>query len=58
VAIIRQATTPTQSVRVSTLGEIAEPPGTIQAPAVIVIGDVVRLRLALDWFGAQHQGIP
>jgi len=58
VAIISKATTPAQSVRVSTLGEIVEAPGTIPAPAVIVIGDVVRLRIALDWFGAQHQGIP
>jgi uroporphyrin-III C-methyltransferase len=58
VAIISKATTPAQSVLVSTLAEIVEAPPTIQAPAIIVIGDVVRLRIALDWFSAQHQSIP
>src|SRR6516162_9147319 len=53
VAIIRKATTAAQSVLVSTLGEIVEAPPTIQAPAIIVIGEVVRLRAALDWLGAR-----
>jgi len=53
VAIISKATTAAQSVLVSTLGEIVEAPPTIQAPAIIVIGEVVRLRAALDWLGAR-----
>jgi uroporphyrin-III C-methyltransferase len=52
VAIISRATTPNQSVLVSTLGEIIDAPPAIQAPAIIVIGEVVRLRAALDWLGA------
>src|SRR6516162_1018121 len=51
VAVISKATTPAQSVLVSTLAKIVEAPSTIQAPAIIVIGDVVRVRSALDWFG-------
>src|SRR6516164_7112556 len=58
VAIISKATTPAQSVLVSTLAEIVEALPTIQAPAIIVIGDVVRLRSALGWFGTQHQSVP
>jgi uroporphyrin-III C-methyltransferase len=52
VAIISKATTPTQSVLVSTLGEIAAAASGIQTPSIIVIGEVVRLRAALDWVGA------
>jgi uroporphyrin-III C-methyltransferase len=51
VAIISKATTPAQSVAVSTLGEIAAASPSIQTPAVVVIGEVVRLRAALDWIG-------
>ena len=52
VAIVSKATTPTQSVLVSTLGEIAAAASGIQTPSIIVIGEVVRLRAALDWVGA------
>ena len=52
MAIISKATTPAQSVMVSTLGEIAGAAVDIQAPAIVVIGEVVRLRAALDWVGA------
>jgi uroporphyrin-III C-methyltransferase len=51
VAIISKATTPDQSVLVSTLSEIAEMKTSVPVPAIIVIGDVVRLRGALDWLG-------
>ena len=51
VAIISKATTPAQSVTVSTLGEIAGATPAIQTPAIVVIGEVVRLRAALDWIG-------
>jgi uroporphyrin-III C-methyltransferase len=52
VAIISRATTPEQSVLVSTLGEIVGATIDIPAPAIIAIGEVVRFRAALDWLGA------
>jgi uroporphyrin-III C-methyltransferase len=51
VAIISKATTAAQSVLVSTLGEIVGSPPAAPTPAIIVIGEVVRLRQALDWLG-------
>jgi uroporphyrin-III C-methyltransferase len=52
MAIISKATTPAQSVLVSTLGEIVRVPVDIQVPAIVVIGRVVGLRATLDWVGA------
>lgn len=51
VAIISQATTPSQRVLVSELGRCAADARAegIKPPAVIVVGDVVRLRDKLDW---------
>lgn len=53
VAIIRDATLPTQDVVETTLigmpTIIAE--RNIQPPAIIVVGDVVHFRRALDWIG-------
>ena len=54
VAIISRATTPEQSVAVSTLREIAEAPPVIQAPAIVVVGQVVRFHAALDWTGVRE----
>jgi uroporphyrin-III C-methyltransferase/precorrin-2 dehydrogenase/sirohydrochlorin ferrochelatase len=46
VALISEGTTPRQQVLTSTLGELARhgPPGQLRAPAVVVVGEVVRLR--------------
>ena len=55
VAVISKATTADQRVLVSTLGEIAAA-ADIQAPAIIVIGEVVRFRAALDWVGVGEGG--
>jgi uroporphyrin-III C-methyltransferase len=52
VAVVSQATTPDQSVLVSTLGEIVASASGIRPPAIVVVGEVVRLRSALDWVGA------
>src|SRR5215472_12453136 len=49
IAIISKATTPEQSVTVSTLGGVARSAPRVQAPAIVVIGEVVRLHAALDW---------
>jgi len=52
VAVISKATTAEQRVVVSTLGEIAEAAIGIEAPSIVVVGEVVRFRAALDWLGA------
>jgi uroporphyrin-III C-methyltransferase len=54
VAVISKATTREQTVLESTLGACAEDVATsgIEPPAMVVIGQVVRLRAALDWLGA------
>lgn len=53
VAIIADATLPTQQVVETTLAEAAGAARAagLHAPAMIVIGDVVRLRSELDWLG-------
>ncbi len=51
-AIVSKATTAAQTVLVSTLGEIAGAAAVIETPALVVVGEVVRLRAALDWLGA------
>jgi uroporphyrin-III C-methyltransferase len=52
VAVIRWGTRPTQRTVVSTLARVADDvrASRIHAPAVVVIGEVVRLREKLDWF--------
>ena len=54
-AVISRATTAAQRVLVSTLSEIAAAAAAaaIEAPAIIVFGEIVRLRAGLDWLGAQ-----
>ena len=51
-AVVQQATTPKQRVvsgSLETLPHLAKAAG-MQAPALIVIGEVVNLRRSLDWF--------
>src|SRR6516165_5821387 len=52
VAVISKATTPAQRVVVSTLGEVATAAAGIDAPSIVVVGEVVRFHAALDWVGA------
>lgn len=54
VAVISRATTPQQRVLETTLAKAAEDVVAqgMEAPAVVVVGEVVRLRQALDWLGA------
>jgi uroporphyrin-III C-methyltransferase len=56
VAIISKATTADQRVLVATLEDAASRAAAarIEAPTIIVIGEVVRLRATLDWFGASE----
>lgn len=58
VALISKATTPDQRVLETTLANAAIDAAAheIEAPALIVIGDVVRMRAGLDWKGAIEDG--
>ncbi len=50
IGVISRGTTPEQNAVISTLGEIEKELSTIQAPGIIVIGEVVRLRDQVQWF--------
>lgn len=50
VAVVRQGTTERQEVVTGTLVDIIERSHKVRAPALIVVGEVVRLRSSLDWF--------
>ncbi|HLI10763.1 MAG TPA: uroporphyrinogen-III C-methyltransferase [Alphaproteobacteria bacterium] len=54
VAIVSHATLPQQRVIESTLARCAADAAAaeIEPPAIVVIGEVVRLRQSLDWLGA------
>jgi uroporphyrin-III C-methyltransferase len=50
VAVVRAGTTSEQEVVVGTLIDIVEKSALIEAPATIVVGDVVSLADKLEWF--------
>jgi len=50
VAVICQGTTQQQATVTGTLADIVERSLAIKAPALIVVGEVVRLKSRLDWF--------
>src|SRR3954463_7625183 len=54
VAIVSKAATPEQRVLVTTLAEAAAAAqdAAIEAPTIIAIGEIVRLRAELDWWSA------
>jgi uroporphyrin-III C-methyltransferase len=54
VAIVAHATTEAQQVLETTLGAAADDlsESDMEPPAMVVLGEVVRLRAALDWLGA------
>ena len=54
VAVVSKATSPEQRVLETTLGACAADIAAsgIEPPAIVVIGEIVRLRAALDWLGA------
>jgi uroporphyrin-III C-methyltransferase len=51
-AIVSNATSGKQAVIVTTLGRLGDSAADDKAPAIIVIGENVRLRDGLDWIGA------
>lgn len=58
VAVVSKASTPEQFVLESNLEKVAAAvdAAVIAPPAIIVIGEVVRLRAGLDWLGAIREG--
>ncbi len=50
VAVISKGTSPEQKVVVGTLQDIAQKSKGLETPALIVVGEVVRLREKLQWF--------
>lgn len=58
VAVVSNASTPQQRVLETTLGAAAADVAAaqVEAPAIICIGEVVKLRQGLDWLGALTQG--
>ncbi|UJW76860.1 uroporphyrinogen-III C-methyltransferase [Rhizobium sp. SL42] len=56
VAFVCDAATPAQAVLETTLGraEADMLAAGIAPPAIVVVGEVVRLRASLDWLGAQN----
>ncbi len=58
VAFVCNAATPDQTVLETTLAraEADVMASGLEPPAIVVVGEVVRLRPALDWLGALHDG--
>jgi uroporphyrin-III C-methyltransferase len=50
VALIQEGTTPNQLVVAGTLADIVEKTRDVCPPAILVVGEVVRLQAQLDWF--------
>lgn len=55
-AIISDASLESQSARVTTLAQLGDEAKRSSAPALIVVGENVRLREGLDWLGALKDG--
>jgi uroporphyrinogen III methyltransferase/synthase len=55
VALIERGTLPEQRVVSGTLGDILEKSIEIKPPAIIIVGEVVRLGSTLDWFKPQPE---
>jgi uroporphyrin-III C-methyltransferase len=56
VAVVSSGTTPEQEVVVGTLATIGTLVETVEPPATIIFGEVVRLRESLAWFVPPHTG--
>jgi uroporphyrinogen III methyltransferase / synthase len=50
VAVIREGTTENQLVVTGTLTDIIKKSESIRPPAILIVGEVVRLREQIDWF--------
>lgn len=56
-AIVSAATTADQQVVITTLSSLGAAASAADGPAIIVIGDNVRLAAELDWLGALRDGL-
>jgi uroporphyrin-III C-methyltransferase len=54
-AVIQEGTTPNQLIVTGSLADIVEKTREIRPPAVLVVGEVVRLHEQLDWFAHSAQ---
>lgn len=54
VAVISRAATRRQHVLESVLGDVARDAAGSEAPAIVAVGEFVRLRPGLDWLGAME----
>ena len=52
LALVCDAATSSQRVVETTLGEVSVAAAALEPPAIVVVGEVVRLRPSLDWLGA------
>jgi len=50
-AVIEEGTTQDQRVAIGTLADIVEKSQNARPPAILIVGEVVRLREQLNWFG-------
>jgi uroporphyrin-III C-methyltransferase len=57
VALIQEGTTPNQRIVTGTLADIVEQTREIRPPAVLIVGEVVRLHEQLNWFTLQAQAL-
>jgi uroporphyrin-III C-methyltransferase len=57
VAVIQQGTTDRQKTVIGSLADIVEKSASLEAPAVIVVGDVVGLSDKLNWFARRSSPI-
>ncbi len=57
-AIISNASLPSQTTRITCLGELGQVAAEADTPAIIAIGENVRLAAGLDWLGALTSGKP
>ncbi len=59
-AVVEQGTTAAQRVIAARLGELPERvrAAHVRSPALIIVGEVVRLREALAWFAPQRAEPP
>lgn len=52
-AIVSRATTAAQQVRVASLAELPAAAAGVEAPAIVVVGEIVRLHDRLDWLASE-----
>ena len=56
-AVVSKGTTTEQRVVVGTLEDIEQKAKGLPTPALTIVGEVVKLREQLDWFGAEQSSI-